>query len=109
MTVTKNEFGQNNMFAKEPQIIIEENVLIGPYSVIHSGNHRFSNKNLPIVEQGFVFSEILIEKNVWIAAHCVILAGVKVCSGSIVGAGAVVTKNTQTNSVSGGVPAKRIK
>ena len=25
MTVTKNEFGQNNMFAKEPQIIIEEN------------------------------------------------------------------------------------
>ena len=25
MTVTKNEFGQNNMFAKEPHIIIEEN------------------------------------------------------------------------------------
>jgi len=25
MTVTKNEFGQNNMFAKEPQVIIEEN------------------------------------------------------------------------------------
>ena len=25
MTVTKNEFGQNNMFAKEPQIIFEEN------------------------------------------------------------------------------------
>jgi len=25
MTVTKNEFGQNNMFAKEPQMFMEEN------------------------------------------------------------------------------------
>ena len=38
-----------------------------------------------------------------------ILGGVKICSGSVIGAGAVVTKDIPANSVAVGVPAKVIK
>ena len=32
MTVTKNEFGQNNLFAKEPQMVVESYNRKGPES-----------------------------------------------------------------------------
>lgn len=84
------------------------NILIGPYTVIHSGNHKFKDASLPICRQGFEFKTITIEDDVWIAAHCTILSGVTLGKGSVIAAGSVVTKDVPAYSVVAGVPAKVI-
>jgi acetyltransferase-like isoleucine patch superfamily enzyme len=91
---------------KDGGIVFGNNVLIGPYTVIHSGNHKFIDAALPISKQGFVFKTITIEDDVWIAAHCTILSGVTLGKGSVIAAGAVVTKDVPPYAIVAGVPAK---
>ena len=52
--------------------------------------------------------EIIIEDNVWISSNCVILPNCTIGEGSIIAAGAVVTKDIEPFSIVGGIPAKRI-
>jgi acetyltransferase-like isoleucine patch superfamily enzyme len=89
-------------------IVFGNNILIGPYSIIHSGNHKFKDPSIPICKQGFEFKQINIEDDVWIAGRCTILAGVTLGKGSVVAAGAVVIKDVPPYTVVGGVPAREI-
>jgi len=91
------------------KIKIGNDVLIGPYTVINSGNHNYSNPDVPIRLQGHIIKPIVIEDDVWIGANSTILAGVTIGKGAVVGAGAVVTKNINPYTVVGGVPATFIK
>ena len=50
-----------------------------------------------------------IGNDVWIGKNAIILAGVNIGDGSIIGAGAVVTKDVAPYSIVGGVPAMLIK
>ena len=50
-----------------------------------------------------------IEENVWVGSRALILKGVRVGKGSIVAAGAVVTKNVPPNCIVAGNPAKVVK
>jgi len=93
---------------KDGGIRFGNNVLIGPYTVIHSGNHIFKDPHLPINKQGFIFRTIIIEDDVWIAAHCTILSGVSIGKGSVVAAGSVVTKDVPPYTIVAGVPARVI-
>lgn len=52
---------------------------------------------------------IVLGKNVWIGANATILQGVTIGDNAVVGAGAVVTKDVEANTVVGGVPAKFMK
>lgn len=52
---------------------------------------------------------IIVEDDVWIGAGAIVLAGIKIQKCSIVGAGAVVTKDVPPFTVVGGSPAKLIK
>ena len=51
----------------------------------------------------------VIGNDVWIGANCVITAGVRIGTGAVIAAGAVVTKDVEPNSIVGGVPAKIIR
>lgn len=51
---------------------------------------------------------VVIEDNAWIATGAIILAGVTVGKGSIVSAGAVITKDVPPYTIVGGGPAKVI-
>ena len=52
---------------------------------------------------------VVLEDNVWIGDSAIICKGVTIGENSIIGAGAVVTKNVPPNSVFAGNPAKLVK
>lgn len=52
---------------------------------------------------------IYIEDNVWIGCNVTVLKGVRIGQGSVLAAGAVVTKSCPPQSLMAGVPAKVIK
>ena len=52
---------------------------------------------------------VVLEDNVWIGDRAIICKGVTIGENSIIGAGAVVTKNVPPNSVFAGNPAKLVK
>ena len=83
-------------------------VLIGPNVVITSSQHRYDIIGTPILFQGHEKNPVVIGNDVWIGANAVILPGVTIGDGTIIGAGAIVTSNTDPYSIVGGVPARKI-
>ena len=59
--------------------------------------------------EGTKSAPVVIEDDVWIGAHCIILKGVTIGARSIIGAGSVVTKNIPADCVAAGNPCKVIK
>ena len=90
-------------------VIIGDYVIIAGGSAIVAQTHVHSNLSTPIALQGEHGEGIIIEDNVWIGAEVKVLDGVTIGTGSIIGAGAVVTKDIPPFSVAVGVPAKIIK
>ncbi|WP_379953135.1 acyltransferase [Dokdonia sp. R78006] len=68
-----------------------------------SANH--SNEDLTKHKKS---DPIKIGKNVWIGSNCVVLPGIQIGNSTIIGAGAVVTKNIPSHSIAVGNPAKVI-
>lgn len=58
---------------------------------------------------GTMSAPVVIEDDVWVGAHCIILKGVTIGARSIIGAGSVVTKNIPADCVAAGNPCKVIK
>tara|TARA_A100001035_G_scaffold188758_1_gene150639 strand:- start:769 stop:1362 length:594 start_codon:yes stop_codon:yes gene_type:complete len=90
------------------KILIGKNVLIGPNVVVRCNNHNYQDTSIPIIKQGMTKGVIIIEDDVWISSNCVILPNCTIGEGSIVAAGAVVTKDIEPYSIVGGIPAKKI-
>jgi len=91
------------------EIEIGNDVLIAPSVVITSHQHSYHVTTLPMRKQKIRFDKVFIDNNVWIGAHSTILPGVKIYEGSIIAAGAVVSKDVPPYTIVGGVPAKKIK
>ncbi len=90
-------------------ISIGNNVLIGPNVVLRSSNHSFLTTKLPVIKQGMIDGEIIVQDDVWIGSNAVILPNCKIGEGVIVAAGAVVTSDIESYTIVGGVPAKLIR
>ncbi len=88
---------------------IGNDVRIATHTVMVSANHIFSDTSKPIRAQGIEKMKIIIHDDVWIAANVCILGGIEIGKGSVIGAGAVVTKSIPPMSVAVGNPAKIIK
>jgi acetyltransferase-like isoleucine patch superfamily enzyme len=54
-------------------------------------------------------SPIILEENVWLGGRVIVLGGVTIGTGSVVGAGSVVTHDIPQRSLAVGVPAKVIR
>ncbi len=97
----------NLLILDEAEVRIGDNVMIGPncslITVTHHPDALERNKGLM---RGL---PITIGNNVWIAANVVVLPGVTIGDNAIVGAGSVVTKDVEPNTVVAGNPAKFIR
>lgn len=86
-------------------VVISDDCQIGHNVVFATLNHgiapedRFHTYPAPIV----------LGKNVWVGSNATILQGVTIGDNAIIGAGAVVIRDVEANTIVGGVPAKFIK
>lgn len=90
-------------------LTIEDYVGWGPGAKVLGSEHTGDPRDLPIIQTDLVIKPVRICKGSDIGTNAVILPGVTVGEGSLVGAGAVVTKDVEPYSVVVGVPAKLIK
>jgi acetyltransferase-like isoleucine patch superfamily enzyme len=93
----------NSLFMSAGGITIEDDVLVAANAQLISNNHD------PEEHQILTCKPVVLKRNCWIGAGATILPGVTVGENAIVGAGAVVTKDVEPNTVVGGIPAKLIK
>jgi acetyltransferase-like isoleucine patch superfamily enzyme len=88
-------------------IVIEDEVQIGPYAVLVSGDHtpirgsyRFGqSKRAPI----------RLCRSSWIASHATVTKGVVVGDGAVLAANSVATHDVPPHAIAGGVPARVIQ
>ena len=86
-------------------------VLIGPGCSIVPANHAIDRTDVPIRKQGFMPSKggVVIEDDVWIGAHCVLLDGTHIETGAVIAAGSVVSGRIGARSVWGGNPCRLMR
>ncbi len=101
--------GEYSVIRGQGGVTIGDRVYTSPFTQIIAVNHVFDDPNRPFVEQGITAKGIVIEDDVWLGASAVITDGVKIGKGSVVAAGAVVTRDVPPHSVVAGVPAKVLK
>jgi maltose O-acetyltransferase len=85
-------------------------VMIAPNVAILSNTHVHNRTDVPMIIQGEVKNlKVYIHDDVWIGRNAIVMPGVTIGKGSIIGAGAIVTKSIPDYSIAVGVPAKVIK
>ena len=85
-------------------------VMIAPKVMILNFGHITTSLKTPMIFQGKrVYKQTVLEDDVWIGARAIIMPGVRIGKGSIVAAGAIVTKDVEPYAIVGGNPARVIK
>ncbi|MCE7699521.1 MAG: acyltransferase [Methanobacterium paludis] len=105
--------GKNNrifihFFSSEPYLIKIGNhctITSGVKFITHDGGSWIFREEMPDLN---VFGKIEIKDNCFIGLNSIILPNVTIGPNSVVGAGAVVSKNVPPNTIVAGVPAKVI-
>lgn len=98
-------------------IYIGKDVAIAQNTFIRTANHNFSDKSIPIQQQGHTFQtiefnnkkySIVIEDDVWIGANSVVLSGAHIGKGSVIGALTIVSGVIPPYSIVLGNPGRVI-
>lgn len=93
----------NSLFMAAGGIEIEDNVMVAANVQLISNNHDLYDRQI------LTCKPVLLKRKCWIGAGATILPGVTVGENAVVGAGAVVTKDVEANTVVGGNPARVLK
>ena len=123
MSGSKNIFIGNNVSIGEDarfmctlaKVKMGDNIMFGPAVTCITGGHRTDILGRYMISVTNAEKrpeddrDIVFEGDNWIGANVTILCGVTVGEGSVVAAGAVVTKDVPPYSIVGGVPANVIK
>lgn len=99
------EIGDNVIFANNV-------ALVGRYDHHYQQIGKPTRLAMQIREKDYNWkgldSKVIIEDDVWIGFGAIIMSGVKIGKGSVVAAGAVVTKDVEPYTIVGGNPARFI-
>jgi len=90
-------------------LIIEEYVGWGPGAKVLGSSHTGLPVGVPIVQTDLEIKPVRVEAWADVGTGAVLLPGVTVGRGSIVGAGAVVTRDVAPFSIVAGVPARFLR
>ncbi len=86
-------------------LTIGNNVKIGAcVLLIDTDSHPIDYKVRRVSNEGVKSAPIVIEDDVWIGAHSIVLKGVTIGARSIIGAGSVVTKSIPSDCIAAGNP-----
>lgn len=92
-----------------PKVQLGKYVMISPNVAIVGADHYFDRPGVPMIFSGRPeLPSTVIEDDVWIGLGSIIMVGIRIGRGSIVAAGAVVTKDVPPYEIWGGIPAKKI-
>lgn len=80
-------------------ISIGDNTIFGENVRLYDHNHRFSNINESIMNQGYNTAPIKIGHDCWIGSNVVILKGVTIGDNVIVGAGCIIKEDIPNNMI----------
>jgi acetyltransferase-like isoleucine patch superfamily enzyme len=122
--------GENSCFLRNIQIRKPQNIEIGNNVVVNRsvlldgrGGKIIIGNNVDIAQETNIWTlehnvhddyhvtyggDVIIDDYVWIASRCTILPGVRIGVGAVIATGSVVTKDVESMSIVGGVPAKVI-
>jgi putative colanic acid biosynthesis acetyltransferase WcaF len=95
--------GTNTYLHNLEVIVIGSNTSIGHQVFISTGSHDITLSDFP-----YKNAPVKVGSSVFLASRSVVLAGVEIGDGSVVAAGAVVTKTVPAWQVVAGCPAKTI-
>lgn len=97
-------------------VTIGNNVLMASHIYISDNSHggykgtaNDSSPDTPPSQREYLTAEVIIEDNVWLGEHVVVLPGVTIGRGSVIGSNSVVSKSIPAFTVAVGQPAKPIK
>lgn len=89
-------------------IVLEDNVCIAPRVSIYTTSHKIGSSDRR-VGQGCYTHPVIIKRGCWIGGNTIILPGVKIGEGCVIGAGSLVRKDCEPNSLYAGNPARLVK
>lgn len=103
----------SNFMSTGAKITIGNSVLFGPHVFIITGNYQVNQIGKYIIDvekkTERCDADVVIEDDVWIGAGTIILKGVRIGRGSVIGAGSIVTEDTQPYSINAGNPCRKIR
>lgn len=88
---------------------IGNDVSIAHGASILTFEHQFQDHEIPIKDQKVKALSVYIGDDVWIGAKATILGGNRIETGSVIGAGTVVTRDVPCNSIVVGVPGRKLR
>lgn len=106
--IGENFYSNHNLTILDcAKVTFGDNVLVGPNCAFYTAEHPL---DFEVRNKGLEYAKpIKIGNNVWIGGNVTVLSDVTVGNNVVIAAGAVVTKDTPSNVVIAGVPAKIIK
>lgn len=90
-------------------LVLEDHVGWGPGAKVLGSSHAGIPIDRPIIETDLEIRPVHVEAWADIGTGAILLPGVRVGKGSIVGAGAVVTRDVPPFSICAGVPARFVR
>lgn len=91
-------------------LVVGDDVIFGPYTMIHTADHNIEDLGRPIGQQGWKEAPpVRIGRGSWVGMGVCILSGVQIGEGSVIGAGSVVTRDLEPYTVAVGNPARPIR
>ncbi len=109
------EIGHHSHFAPNCVLYGWGGLKIGPYcniaahTVFATVGHHDEITDRPMALTGEKSGPITLEEDIWIAANVTITANTYIAKGCVIGANAVVTKDTEPMGLYVGIPAKRLR
>lgn len=92
-------------------LVVGDLCMLAPGCAIVGGDHRYALEGIPT---RLAFAEgpravTVLGADVWVGQRATLAEGVRIGTGAVIGAGAVVTRDVPAYAVVAGVPARRIR